>query len=195
MQKKLQWIRSDYLVEEECEGPIRVQSPELETQTLSHDILFFGTYRAATNLLIDEARHTPTSCCLYLYRAPMHKWLKPKNLRPLIPLPKSDSYTHPYLNSTKYRTMASVEVSQTPSTQPHANIKQSAHAHHHVATRQPSASTGDFDNAYPLEVRRYLRTYGMIPPVVDTYESQIQRCTDTPSHTQFFNFFPITDSS
>ncbi|TLD35333.1 putative nadp-dependent malic enzyme [Venturia nashicola] len=73
--------------------------------------------------------------------------------------------------------MASAETSQPAMTsQPHANIKQSSHIQHHVATRQPSSSTGDFDNAYPLEVRKYLRTHGMIPPVVDTHENQIQRC-------------------
>jgi malate dehydrogenase (oxaloacetate-decarboxylating)(NADP+) len=66
-------------------------------------------------------------------------------------------------------------TTEIPNSQPHANIKQSTHPTHHLATRQPFFSNGDFDNAYPVEVRKYLRTYGLVPPVADTFDNQLQR--------------------
>ncbi|KAF2753780.1 hypothetical protein EJ05DRAFT_494806 [Pseudovirgaria hyperparasitica] len=42
--------------------------------------------------------------------------------------------------------------------------------------RQLSTTSGDYDTANPPEVRRYLRTYGLTPPNVETYETQAQRC-------------------
>jgi malate dehydrogenase (oxaloacetate-decarboxylating)(NADP+) len=38
------------------------------------------------------------------------------------------------------------------------------------------SSEGDYDTAYPVEVRKYLRTYGLNPPNVESYEIQAQRC-------------------
>lgn len=35
---------------------------------------------------------------------------------------------------------------------------------------------GDYDTANSLEVRKYLRTYGLTPPVVESFEIQAQRC-------------------
>jgi malate dehydrogenase (oxaloacetate-decarboxylating)(NADP+) len=37
-------------------------------------------------------------------------------------------------------------------------------------------SIGDYDTAYPAEVRRLLRTYGLVPPVVEDYQQQADRC-------------------
>jgi malate dehydrogenase (oxaloacetate-decarboxylating)(NADP+) len=66
--------------------------------------------------------------------------------------------------------MASVDL-------PHANIKQATH-HHASAetTRHLSTTSGDYDTANPLEVRKYLRTYGLTPPGVESFEIQAQRC-------------------
>lgn len=36
--------------------------------------------------------------------------------------------------------------------------------------------SGDYDTANSLEVRKYLRTYGLTPPVVESFEIQAQRC-------------------
>lgn len=36
--------------------------------------------------------------------------------------------------------------------------------------------SGDYDTANSLEVRKYLRTYGLTPPVVESFETQAQRC-------------------
>jgi malate dehydrogenase (oxaloacetate-decarboxylating)(NADP+) len=67
-----------------------------------------------------------------------------------------------------FRTMASLELAQ-----PHANIKQSQH---HVPSKPISTMSGDYDTANSLEVRKYLRTYGLTPPVVESFETQAQRC-------------------
>ncbi|OCL08885.1 hypothetical protein AOQ84DRAFT_354268 [Glonium stellatum] len=64
--------------------------------------------------------------------------------------------------------MASLELAQ-----PHANIKQSQH---HVSSKPISTTSGDYDTANSLEVRKYLRTYGLTPPVVESFEVQAQRC-------------------
>lgn len=34
----------------------------------------------------------------------------------------------------------------------------------------------DFDTANSIEARKYLRTYGLTPPGVETFEKQAQRC-------------------
>ena len=39
--------------------------------------------------------------------------------------------------------------------------------------------SGDYDTANPQEVRRYLKTYGLVPPGADSYEVQAQRCMDS----------------
>ncbi|KAL1633327.1 hypothetical protein SLS56_002960 [Neofusicoccum ribis] len=56
---------------------------------------------------------------------------------------------------------------------PHANIKQSQHV---VPTRHITTTNGDFDSSYPPEARRYLHTYGLTPPAVESFEIQAQRC-------------------
>ncbi|KAK5015033.1 hypothetical protein LTR39_002830 [Cryomyces antarcticus] len=55
---------------------------------------------------------------------------------------------------------------------PHANI----HAHHTLPARPTPISSGDFDTSHPIEVRKYLRTYGLTPPSVEGFEAQTQRC-------------------
>ncbi|TKA75519.1 hypothetical protein B0A49_02818 [Cryomyces minteri] len=61
----------------------------------------------------------------------------------------------------------------TPSAfHPHANI----HAHHTLPARPTPISSGDFDTSHPIEVRKYLRTYGLTPPSVEGFEAQTQRC-------------------
>lgn len=137
--------------------------------------------------------------------------IRMKRFLPSIALHHFKPYPQNTLDTLRYRSlaslaMASVETTQSTQTsqsvqslQPPANIKKSSHPQHHVATRQPSSSTGDFDNAYPLEVRKYLRTYGMVPPVVDTHENQIRRCTmledSLPSPSQLLTSVPQASSS
>jgi hypothetical protein len=36
--------------------------------------------------------------------------------------------------------------------------------------------SADYDTAYPIEVRKYLRTYGLTPPAVESFETQEKRC-------------------
>ncbi|KAF2670761.1 hypothetical protein BT63DRAFT_432140 [Microthyrium microscopicum] len=45
-----------------------------------------------------------------------------------------------------------------------------------MSSRQLATTSGDYDNAYPPEVRKYLRTYGLTPPNTETFELQAQRC-------------------
>lgn len=37
-------------------------------------------------------------------------------------------------------------------------------------------SNGDYDMANTAEVRKYLKTYGLTPPAVESHEVQAQRC-------------------
>ena len=41
-------------------------------------------------------------------------------------------------------------------------------------------SNGDYDTSYPVEVRKYLRTYGLTPPNVEPAHLQTQRCMIRP---------------
>lgn len=36
--------------------------------------------------------------------------------------------------------------------------------------------TGDFDTSYAIGVRKYLRTHGLTPPAVESFETQSLRC-------------------
>ncbi|QIW99823.1 hypothetical protein AMS68_005341 [Peltaster fructicola] len=56
---------------------------------------------------------------------------------------------------------------------PHAVIKTT---HHGPPTRTHHPSRSDFDTAASIEVRKYLRTYGLTPPRVEDHDSQAQRC-------------------
>ena len=48
----------------------------------------------------------------------------------------------------------------------------------HIPSRVPDQSTagGDFDTQQSAPVRRYLRTYGLMPPAVESYATQAARC-------------------
>lgn len=50
------------------------------------------------------------------------------------------------------------------------NCPRSSSHHHH----QPELSS-DFDTSLPFSVRKYLRTYGLTPPVVEDFDTQIRR--------------------
>ncbi|KAK5135735.1 hypothetical protein LTR08_004721 [Meristemomyces frigidus] len=57
---------------------------------------------------------------------------------------------------------------------PPANIKA---AHHHAPNRHvvlPLAT--DYDTTHSNEARKYLKTYGLTPPGIDTFENQSKRC-------------------
>ncbi|KAK3616523.1 hypothetical protein LTR56_025904 [Elasticomyces elasticus] len=55
---------------------------------------------------------------------------------------------------------------------PHANIKA---AHHQAPARNHTPAAADYDTSLSIEARKYLRTYGLTPPRVDTYDIQNQR--------------------
>ena len=40
--------------------------------------------------------------------------------------------------------------------------------------------SGDYDTANTVETRKYLRTYGLTPPVVESFETQAKRCKPMP---------------
>ena len=42
---------------------------------------------------------------------------------------------------------------------------------------------GDYDTSNPPEIRKYLRTYGLIPPNVESFEIQSQRCRPRRAYT------------
>ena len=43
-------------------------------------------------------------------------------------------------------------------------------------SHREAPDTGDFDTTYSLAVRRYLGTYGLSPPTVESYQTQAARC-------------------
>jgi malate dehydrogenase (oxaloacetate-decarboxylating)(NADP+) len=45
-----------------------------------------------------------------------------------------------------------------------------------MAPRQLSTASGDYDTSNPPDVRKYLKTYGLTPPAIESYEVQAQRC-------------------
>jgi len=56
---------------------------------------------------------------------------------------------------------------------PAANIKS---AHHHAPEHHVVPSQADYDTSHPIEVRKYLKTYGLTPPAVQSFENQEKRC-------------------
>lgn len=48
--------------------------------------------------------------------------------------------------------------------------------HSSSAAQSPSTVEGNYDTANPGYIRKYLRTYGLTPPHVDSYEAQKTRC-------------------
>lgn len=58
---------------------------------------------------------------------------------------------------------------------PHAIIKPS-NRQLLADTKMLSTATGDYDTANPYDVRKYIHTYGLVPPNVESFEVQSQRC-------------------
>ncbi|KAI7003034.1 hypothetical protein KC368_g19171, partial [Hortaea werneckii] len=56
---------------------------------------------------------------------------------------------------------------------PAANIKA---AHHGTPMRHVVPSPQDYDTSYSIEARKYLKTYGLTPPGVESYDNQAKRC-------------------
>jgi hypothetical protein len=56
---------------------------------------------------------------------------------------------------------------------PAANIKA---AHHHAPNRHVVPQPAGYDTTHSLEARKYLKTYGLVPPAVDNFEAQEKRC-------------------
>jgi hypothetical protein len=75
-----------------------------------------------------------------------------------------------------YHAVHSVNVPDTIKHLPHLR-------HRQHAKRRHFASSADFDTSNSIEVRKYLRTYGLTPPGVDTFEKQEQRCEQTRRST------------
>ena len=51
-----------------------------------------------------------------------------------------------------------------------------AHAKLQAHLREPAPNTGDFDTSLSLGARKYFKTYGLTPPVVESYSTQAARC-------------------
>jgi hypothetical protein len=64
-----------------------------------------------------------------------------------------------------------------------ANIPHLRHRHH-AKRRHVAAYSTDFDTSNSVEVRKYLKTYGLTPPGVDTFEKQEQRCKHIHIYTR-----------
>ncbi|KAK8237013.1 hypothetical protein HDK77DRAFT_449480 [Phyllosticta capitalensis] len=76
----------------------------------------------------------------------------------------------PLLLSRFYNTMTAADFNDQP-------MPTGKPAHPPNAQPKPIlSSTGDYDTSYSLEARRYLRTYGLIPPAVESHEIQAKRC-------------------
>nr|POE93671.1 nadp-dependent malic enzyme [Quercus suber] len=70
------------------------------------------------------------------------------------------------------KTDASPAVNGVTGHGPAANIK---HTHHQIVHRHQAVVASDYDSASSNEARKYLRTYGLLPPGVDTFETQSKR--------------------
>ncbi|KAL9054353.1 MAG: hypothetical protein Q9162_004228 [Coniocarpon cinnabarinum] len=63
---------------------------------------------------------------------------------------------------------------------PLPNVKHHHTTHvHHAPQHQPDLSS-DFDTSLPFRVRKFLHTYGLTPPVVEDFDTQLQRSELTP---------------
>ncbi|KAM0705090.1 hypothetical protein Q7P35_007877 [Cladosporium inversicolor] len=74
------------------------------------------------------------------------------------------------------RTMAPHADSPNESNTTSLPTANSSHAHHSPATRHVHPSPSDYGTANKNEARKYLRTYGLAPPGIDSYENQMKRC-------------------
>lgn len=48
-------------------------------------------------------------------------------------------------------------------------------AHRRLHAKSWPASS-DYDTSNSIETRKYLRTYGLTPPAVETFDNQLKRC-------------------
>lgn len=77
----------------------------------------------------------------------------------------SSTLQTPLRNNSSRRFMATIATSTMPSaTRPH------------LPPRQLSTTSGDFDSSNTADVRKYIGTYGLTPPAVESFEVQTQRC-------------------
>lgn len=50
------------------------------------------------------------------------------------------------------------------------------HSFESTFTKSAFYYSADYDTSHPIETRKYLKTYGLTPPGVDTFETQAKRC-------------------
>ena len=55
-----------------------------------------------------------------------------------------------------------------------ATATMTVHPPNHV--REPELDSGDYDTTHTTAVRKYLKTYGLTPPAIETYQTQAMRC-------------------
>jgi hypothetical protein len=93
--------------------------------------------------------------------------LSMQRLSPLLKAAVPHSRLQPSLRAFTFtRSLASIANHNTmPST-----------ARPNLPPRQLSTTSGDYDSANPVDVRRQLGTYGLTPPAVESFEVQSQRC-------------------
>lgn len=80
-------------------------------------------------------------------------------------LSRSSTLQSPLRNTISPRFMATIATSTMPST-----------TRPHLPPRQLSTTSGDFDSSNAADVRKYIGTYGLTPPAVESFEVQTQRC-------------------
>lgn len=51
-----------------------------------------------------------------------------------------------------------------------------ASTHRHGELQKGAVDTGDFDTSHDVASRNYLHSYGLVPPSVESYKVQAQRC-------------------
>ncbi|KAK5004618.1 hypothetical protein LTR28_008671, partial [Elasticomyces elasticus] len=68
--------------------------------------------------------------------------------------------------------MPSVLAPTPKATQPQANIKMTQHSH---PARQVVHTNGDLDTSNSIEARKFMGTYGLTPPAVEDFDTQMSR--------------------
>ena len=74
----------------------------------------------------------------------------------------------PKSHSTISRTITSCTATRSQPTM--STLHLPPHLH------EPAPHSGDYDTTHSVAARRYLRTYGLIPPAVEDYKTQATRC-------------------
>ncbi|KAK4945221.1 hypothetical protein LTR66_014415, partial [Elasticomyces elasticus] len=69
--------------------------------------------------------------------------------------------------------MPSVLAPTPKATQPQANIKMTQKSH---PARQVVHTNGDLDTSNSIEARKFMGTYGLTPPAVEDFDTQMSRC-------------------